>query len=55
MDLSTGGDLEAIREAILSESSVMVGAVPIYAVAARLAEKDIPTNKMDPDVLLGSY
>jgi len=54
MDLSTGGDLEAIREVILSESSVMVGAVPIYAVAARLAEKDIPTNKMDPDVLFRS-
>lgn len=54
MDLSTGGDLEKIREVILSESSVMVGAVPIYAVAARLAEKDIPTYKMDADKLLRS-
>lgn len=54
MDLSTGGDLEVIREVILSESQVMVGAVPIYAVAARLAEKDIPTNKMDPDILFRS-
>ncbi|BAI81073.1 thiamine biosynthesis protein ThiC [Deferribacter desulfuricans SSM1] len=54
MDLSTGGDLQAIRKAILEESTVMVGAVPIYAVAAKLAEKDIPTHKMDPEELLRS-
>ncbi|MCB4203840.1 phosphomethylpyrimidine synthase ThiC [Deferribacterales bacterium Es71-Z0220] len=54
MDLSTGGDLEKIRGMILENSSVMVGAVPIYAVAARLAEKDIPTNKMDGEELLKS-
>jgi phosphomethylpyrimidine synthase len=54
MDLSTGGDLEKIREVILRESSVMVGAVPIYAVAARLAEQNIPTYKMDGEKLLRS-
>jgi len=54
MDLSTGGDLEKIRGMILENSSVMVGAVPIYAVAARLAEKDIPTSKMDGEELLKS-
>lgn len=54
MDLSTGGDLEKIRGMILENSSVMVGAVPIYAVAARLAEKDIPTYKMDGEELLKS-
>ncbi|MCX8085042.1 MAG: phosphomethylpyrimidine synthase ThiC [Calditerrivibrio sp.] len=54
MDLSTGGDLERIREVILQESTVMVGAVPIYAVAARLAEKNIPTHKMDGEKLLRS-
>lgn len=54
MDLSTGGDLQAIRKAILEESTVMVGAVPIYAVAAKLAENDIPTHKMDPEKLLRS-
>ncbi|MEF3255283.1 MAG: phosphomethylpyrimidine synthase ThiC [Deferribacterales bacterium] len=54
MDLSTGGDLESIRGVILEESSVMVGAVPIYAVAAKMAEKDIPTYKMDPDELFKS-
>jgi phosphomethylpyrimidine synthase len=36
MDLSTGGDLEAIRREILQRSPVMVGTVPIYALAARL-------------------
>lgn len=54
MDLSTGGDLEKIRKLILEHSNVMVGAVPIYAVAAKLAEKDIPTYKMDEDELFKS-
>jgi len=30
MDLSTGGDINAIREAIIANSSVPVGTVPIY-------------------------
>ncbi len=31
MDLSTGGDLDACREAILGESRVPIGTVPIYS------------------------
>ncbi len=31
MDLSTGGDLDACRTAILSESTVPIGTVPIYS------------------------
>ncbi len=31
MDLSTGGDLDACREAILHESTVPIGTVPIYS------------------------
>ncbi|MFT7464521.1 MAG: phosphomethylpyrimidine synthase [Pseudohongiellaceae bacterium] len=31
MDLSTGGDLDATRVALLSESTVPIGTVPIYA------------------------
>ena len=31
MDLSTGGDLDACREAILQNSSVPIGTVPIYS------------------------
>lgn len=32
MDLSTGGDLDAIRERLLSECPVMFGTVPVYEV-----------------------
>ena len=33
MDLSTGGDLQAIRKAIIAESPIPVGTVPIYQAA----------------------
>jgi len=36
MDLSTGGDIRQIREAILRNSSVPVGTVPIYEAIARV-------------------
>lgn len=39
MDLSTGGDLDSFRQAILKESSVPVGTVPIYQAAIEAAEK----------------
>lgn len=32
MDLSTGGDLDAIREAVIANSSVPIGTVPIYQI-----------------------
>jgi len=54
MDLSTGGDLNEARMTILEKSTVMVGTVPIYAVAAKMADKDIPTDRMDGDELLKS-
>ncbi len=38
MDLSTGGDIDRIREAILKASSVPVGTVPIYQAVADLKE-----------------
>jgi len=49
MDLSTGPQLAAIRRRILAESPVMVGAVPIYAVAADLLAqgRDIPDMTED--------
>ena len=41
MDLSTGGDLGAIRKAIMKASPIAVGTVPIYlAAAAMLAQKE---------------
>ncbi len=51
MDLSTGGDLEKIRQAVLAESPVMVGAVPIYAVAAEMNRQARAFYEMDPDML----
>jgi phosphomethylpyrimidine synthase len=36
MDLSTGGDIHKIREAILRHSSVPIGTVPIYEALARV-------------------
>ena len=36
MDLSTGGDIDKIREAILAHSTVPIGTVPIYQVMAEL-------------------
>jgi phosphomethylpyrimidine synthase len=36
MDLSTGGDIDAIREAVIAHSTVPVGTVPIYQVVADL-------------------
>jgi len=49
MDLSTGGDIDAIRQAIIDHSPVPVGTVPIYQVAARV---DVAED-MTPDDLLG--
>ncbi len=36
MDLSTGGDIHAIREAILRHSPVPIGTVPIYEAVSRV-------------------
>jgi phosphomethylpyrimidine synthase len=51
MDLSTGGDLHAIRKAILAETSLPLGTVPVYEVAARAEEEsrefeDVSVNEM---------
>jgi len=42
MDLSTGGDLDATREAILASSTVPIGTVPIYSmiIGRRIEELD---------------
>jgi phosphomethylpyrimidine synthase len=41
MDLSTGGDLDAIRERLLSECPVMFGTVPVYEVIVGREVEDI--------------
>lgn len=48
MDLSTGGDLNAIRKAIINSSSVPIGTVPIYQIVHDL--KDI--NNLDEKTIL---
>jgi len=51
MDLSTGGDLGAIRKAILKASSVALGTVPIYqAAAAMLAAKKAIVSMTADDI-----
>src|SRR6266699_3492708 len=47
MDLSTGGDIDAIREAIVAASPVPVGTVPIYqAVAAVKNVEDLTADDL---------
>ena len=49
MDLSTGGDLDATREAILRGSSVPIGTVPIYSMIIGRKIEDL-----DADMILSS-
>ena len=51
MDLSTGGDLDHIRQTIISESCVMIGTVPIYGVATKLQQEDRNVYEMDVEEL----
>lgn len=47
MDLSTGGDIDAIREAIIGASSVPLGTVPIYqAVCERKGVEDMTAEDL---------
>ena len=51
MDLSTAGDLSAIREALIKECPVAIGTVPIYEMAVRARENkksilDITADEM---------
>jgi phosphomethylpyrimidine synthase len=46
MDLSTGGDLDAIRKEVIGHSSVPVGTVPIYEAAIEAVRKRRALAKM---------
>jgi phosphomethylpyrimidine synthase len=51
MDLSTGGDLPAIRKAILAETTLPLGTVPVYEVATRAEDAgkdfaDVPLDEL---------
>ena len=54
MDLSTGADFAEVRRMILERSPVMVGAVPIYALATQLRLEGKTLAKMDTDALFRS-
>ncbi len=52
MDLSTGGDLRAIRKRIVEESSIPVGSVPIYEAIVGAMRKRGGSEKMEPEEML---
>lgn len=51
MDLSTGEDLDAIREANVAHSPVPVGTVPIYEAVKRAGDPDDLTHELLLDVI----
>jgi len=51
MDLSTGGDLAAIRKAIMQASTLAVGTVPIYQAAAAMIAQGKAVTAMTADAL----
>jgi phosphomethylpyrimidine synthase len=53
MDLSTGGDISAIRRAILKESSIPLGTVPIYQAGIEAIDRRGAIVKMTADELFG--
>jgi len=54
MDLSTGGDLKAIRRALLDACNVPLGTVPIYQAAVELVAQGREISSMTPDELFGA-
>lgn len=54
MDLSTGGDIAAIRQAVLAASSVPVGTVPIYQAGIEAINKHGAIVKMTVDELFAA-
>ncbi|MFA4917118.1 MAG: phosphomethylpyrimidine synthase ThiC [Syntrophales bacterium] len=49
MDLSTGGDIRAIRRAIINASPLAVGTVPIYQAAAQMLDEQKSIVEMSAD------
>jgi len=54
MDLSTGGDVPAIRRRLMDACPVTVGTVPIYEAAARAARAHGDVARMTADDILGA-
>jgi phosphomethylpyrimidine synthase len=51
MDLSTGGDIDAIRQAIIDASPVPIGTVPIYQLAQQVKDPNDITPQMMLDMV----
>jgi len=54
MDLSTGGDLDVIRRAVLERSTVPVGSVPLYQAAVRSRKEGKGMVHMTSEDMLGA-
>jgi phosphomethylpyrimidine synthase len=53
MDLSTGGDIDAIRRKVLASCDVPVGTVPIYQTGLRMARKGALVDMDEDDIFNG--
>jgi len=53
MDLSTGGDIDAIRRKIVASSPLPVGTVPIYQTGLRMARKGALVDMDEDDIFNG--
>ncbi len=53
MDLSTGGDIDSIRRAMLKEVRIPVGTVPIYQTGLRMARKSAVVDMDEDDIFQG--
>lgn len=53
MDLSTGGDIDAIRRRIISECPVVVGTVPIYQTGLVAARNNAVVDMTEDDIFKG--
>ena len=53
MDLSTGGDIDAIRRRIIRSSPVPVGTVPIYQTGLRMARRSAVVDMDEDDMFNG--
>jgi len=51
MDLSTGGDITKIRQAIIAHSTVPIGTVPVYEALARISSPAELTEDLIVDVI----
>jgi len=54
MDLSTGGDINAIRKKIIANSVIPVGTVPVYQAAVEMIKTKKPIHTMTADDMFSS-